>query len=322
MEIRRLEYFVCIAEQGSLCRASDVLRIAQPALTRQVRLLEQELGVTLFIRTRRGMRLTEEGEQLLAETVGPLRQLEGALQNIRCFSSGISGNVVVGMPPTVAYFLAQPLLERVTHEEPHIAVRIVEGSSKHLNEWLLSGDLDLAVLYGPSTDDKLRTRDLVVEDMVLVGSSHSDLSPEKTLSFKDLTELPLILPNPRNELRVVSERLSAKYKTRFQVKYVIDSFFVLKEMVRDGHGYTIMPVSAIMKEIEGGSLKYAPIENTNTRTLVLATKPHLRSPRIAIKMDQMIQDVIFELYEDHRIFGEIKITKPRPSEPKPLLRVV
>jgi LysR family transcriptional regulator, nitrogen assimilation regulatory protein len=81
MEIRRLEYFVCIAEQGSLGRASDLLRIAQPALTRQVRLLEQELGVILFTRSRRGMRLTEEGEQLLSEVMGPLRQLEGALQN-------------------------------------------------------------------------------------------------------------------------------------------------------------------------------------------------------------------------------------------------
>ncbi len=268
------------------------------------------------------MRLTEEGEQLLGEVIGPLRQLDAALQNIRCFSSGISGSVTVGLPPTVSYFLAQPLLERVSLEEPNIAVRIVEGTSKHLNDWLLSGDLDIAVLYGPSTDDKLRTCDLVVEDMVLVGSSQSDLSPQRTVSLKELTALPLILPNPRNELRAVSERLSAKYKTRFHVKYVIDSIYILKEMVRGGHGYTIMPVSAVMKEIEDGSLKYAPIENTNTRTLVLATQANFRGHRIMSKMDQIIQDAVFELYENKRIFGDMKIVRPGSSEVKPLLRAV
>ena len=113
MEIRRLRYFICIAELGSLGRAADILRIAQPALTRQVQLLEQELGIMLFTRTRRGMHLTEAGSQLLAEVTGPLRDLEGALQNIRSLNAGLSGNVTVGMTPTVTYFLAQPLLERM-----------------------------------------------------------------------------------------------------------------------------------------------------------------------------------------------------------------
>ncbi len=322
MEIRRLEYFVCIAEQGSLGRASDLLRIAQPALTRQVRLLEQELGVTLFIRSRRGMRLTEEGEQLLSDVMGPLRQLEGALQNTRCFSSGIGGNVAIGMPPTVAYFLAQPLLERIALEEPNLAVRVVEGTSTHLNEWVLSGELDLAVLYGPSIDDKLRTRDLLIEEMVLVGSARSDLSPDKPVSFEELTKLPLILPNPRNGLRAISERFAARYKAYFKIKYVMDSFPITKKMVEDGNGFTIFPVSAVLREVESGLLKYAPIANSNCRTLVLAKKLHSRSPRIMAAMDKIIQDVLVELHDDLRIFGDLKIARTLPGERRPALRAV
>src|ERR1700761_5036470 len=113
MEIRRLSYFVRIAEDGSLTKAAGVLRIAQPALSRQVRLLEEELGVALFSRTARGMRLTEEGEFLRASVAGPLRAMELALQSVRSFSSRIEGNFGIGMPSAIAAVLAKPLVLRM-----------------------------------------------------------------------------------------------------------------------------------------------------------------------------------------------------------------
>lgn len=313
MEIRRLQYFVCTAELGSLCRASDVLHIAQPALTRQVRLLEEELGVTLFTRTRRGMRLTEEGEQLLADVVGPLRQLEGALQNIRSFSSGLSGAVAIGMTPTVAYFLAQPLLERIGMEAPNIAARIVEGTGLHLGEGLMTGELDMALLYDPVHDQRLVNRDLLTEEMVVVGAPGCGLGPERLMAIDELTELPLILPNPKNGLRGITERYAAKYGVRFQIKYVIDSFQVLKEMVGKGHGYTIMPLSSVLREVEGGTLAYSPVHKPSQRTLMLATRTHTRVPRVMAKLDQVVQDVLWELYLAKRIFGSMKAPRTRPA---------
>ncbi len=179
MEIRRLQYFVCIAELGSLGRAADILRIAQPALTRQVRLLEQELGVTLFTRTRRGMHLTDEGSQLLSDVTEPLRQLEGALQNMRSLTSGLSGHVAVGMTPTVTYFLAQPLLERMAEVAPDVVLRIVEGTGLHLGEGLMTGELDMGLLYEALHDHRLVNRDLLTEELVVVGSPQSGLAPER-----------------------------------------------------------------------------------------------------------------------------------------------
>jgi LysR family nitrogen assimilation transcriptional regulator len=321
MEIRRLQYFVSTAELGSLCRASDVLRIAQPALTRQMRLLEEELGVTLFTRTRRGMRLTEEGEQLLADVLGPLRQLEGALQNIRSFSSGLNGNVAVGMTPTVAYFLAQPLLERMTRDAPNVALRIAEGSAQNLSEGLLTGELDMALLYEPLIEHKLLNRELLTEDMVVIGSPQSGLSPDCPLTITELTQLPLILPNPKNGLRSITERYAAKLNVRFQIKYVIDSFQVLKEMVRNGYGYSIMPLSSILKEVENGTLTYSPVIQPSRRTLVLCTKAHGRLPRIMTKLDSVVREVLWELHQSGRIFGEIKMPPDRIETMKPVLKV-
>jgi LysR family nitrogen assimilation transcriptional regulator len=157
---------------------------------------------------------------------------------------------------------------------------------------------------------------------VLVGSAQTGLSPDRAISFKELTTLPLILPNPRNGLRAVSERFAAKYKTYFKIKHVIDSFPITKKMVEDGQGYTIIPVSAVLRELDEGRLKYAPIENSNARTLVLAKKTHPRSHRIMAAMDKIVQDVIVELYDDRRIFGELKIARSQVQEERPMLRAV
>lgn len=314
MEIRRLQYFVCTAELGSLCRASDVLRIAQPALTRQVRLLEEELGVTLFTRTRRGMRLTEEGEQLLADVVGPLRQLEGALHNIRSFSSGLSGNVAIGMTPTVACFLAQPVIERMAVEAPNVVTRIVEGTVLHLGEGLASGELDMALLFEPISDPRLVNRELLTEEMVVVGWPGSGIGPDKALGVDDVAALPLILPNPKNGLRSICERYAAKYDVRFQIKYVVDSFPVLKDMIAGGHGYSTMPLSSVLREVEAGTLTYAPIQNAQRRTVMLAMKTHSRVPRVMTKLEQVVDTVIRELHEAGRVFGVLKLPPPHTAD--------
>lgn len=315
MDTRRLGYFVSVAETGSLGRASEVLRIAQPALTRQVRLLEQEVGLTLFTRTRRGMQLTEDGEQLFADIIGPLRQLERAFRNTTSISSGLSGSIAIGMPPTVACCLAQPLLEMVSREEPKIDVRLVEGTARHINEWLVSGELDMAVLYEVFRNDKLSARELIVEDMVLVGPRDCALSAQQALSFRDVAKLPLILPNPRNGLRAASDAQAALYKTRFQIKYVIDSLSTLKQMVIDGHGFTILPLSAVLTELEAGRVRYAPIDKPVKRMLVLATKALSRPSRIMAKMDVLIRNVVLELFDGQRILGDLKIQRARcPAE--------
>jgi len=311
VEIRRLRYFVAVAELGSLGRAADVLRVAQPALTRQVRLLEQELGVTLFTRSRRGMHLTEDGRELLGDVSDPLRQLDAALHNIRSNNTGLSGQIAMGMTPTVTYFLAQKMLERMAEIAPNVVLRIVEGSGTQLSDGLLSGELDLGLLYEPLIDQRLVNRELLIEEMVIVGAVGSGVVPEKALTIEELTKLPLILPNPKNGLRSITERYAAKFGVHFQIRFVIDSFPVLKEMIRNGHGYSIMPLSSVIKEIEEGTLSYAPVLNPSRRTLVLSKKTHCRKPRVMEKLESVMEDVLRELHDKGRIFGDLRIPGSR-----------
>ncbi|TAL00847.1 MAG: LysR family transcriptional regulator [Rhodospirillaceae bacterium] len=293
MEIRRLGYFVRIAEEGSLSRASGVLGVAQPALSRQMRMLEDEVGVTLFLRTRRGMQLTEEGKHLHETVSGPLRQINLAFQNVRSFSSKIEGNVAIGMPATAEYVLAQPLVRRVSASLPDIKLRVVEGPASHLLDWLLKGEIDIAVLYGPCPNDKLSDRDLLVEELVLVGGPDSKLSPRKLVPFAKIGDYPLILPSLRPGIRSIVDKTAVRTKTKLNIQIESDSFQLTKELIESGMGYGVLPYSSFSREAESGRLKYSKINNpTITQYLIHAGRPLCGKPRIMAKLDMLIREEI------------------------------
>src|SRR3954447_25659803 len=165
MDLKQLRTFREVAEAGSLSRAADRLRLAQPALSRPIRLLEAEIGTALFARHGRGMQLTEAGQAFLDRIAGPVRQLERAAEDVRALAGAVSGQVALGMMPTLACVLAGPLARRVAAEQPAISLRIVEGYTGHLVEWVQRGVTDATLLYGPAEALHLRVTDLLIEEM-------------------------------------------------------------------------------------------------------------------------------------------------------------
>ena len=259
MEIRRLNYFVRIAEDGSLTRAAEFLRIAQPALSRQIRLLEEELGVTLFSRTARGMQLTEEGEYLRASVSGPLRAMELALQNVRSFSARIEGNFAVGMPSSIGDLLAKPLALRMGAEFPNIKLRITEGLTGSLIDWLNRGMIDFALLEEASRDDRLSNRELFSERLMLVGAAKSGLDPDRALTFQKVAQLPLVVPTHHLGIRGVLNDAVAKLRIAADIRFEADSCKLIKELVEAGMGYAMLPLSYFLTEYQQGKLRYCPI---------------------------------------------------------------
>src|SRR6202042_3768507 len=132
MDTHRLKYFLRIAEEGSISRAAAVLGIAQPALSRQIRLLEEDLGITLFHRTRRGVHLTEEGERLRSSTAAPLRQLELAVRYPGSPLARIERGLLLGMPETAVAVLAAPLIASLTTVFPSASFSVSVGSTDQL----------------------------------------------------------------------------------------------------------------------------------------------------------------------------------------------
>jgi LysR family nitrogen assimilation transcriptional regulator len=268
MEIRRLRYFVRVAEDGSLTKAAGVLRVAQPALTRQIRLLERELGVALFNRTARGMQLTEEGEYLRGSVAGPLRTLELALQNVRSLSPRIEGNFAIGMPSSLVEILATPLLLRMNSDFPNIKLRIMEGITGSLIDWLHRGMLDFALLEEESRDERLTDLPLCSERLVIVGGPKSSLQPKRSLTLEKITQLPLILPTHHLGIRALFNDAVAKLRTvATDIRFEADSCKLVRDLATAGMGYAILPLSYFRREYEAGTLRYSPI-----------VKPTLRLP--------------------------------------------
>jgi LysR family nitrogen assimilation transcriptional regulator len=259
MEIRRLRYFVRVAEDGSLTKAAGVLRIAQPALTRQIRLLEKELGVALFNRIARGMQLTEEGEYIRGSVAGPLRAVELALQNVRSLSPRIEGNFSIGMPSSLGEILAAPLVLRMNTDFPNIKLRIMEGITGSLIDWLHRGMLDFALLEEESRDERLTDQLLFTERLVLVGGPQSPLNAKRPVTLEKVTKLPLILPTHHLGIRSLFNDAVGKLRANADVRFEADSCKLIKELAAAGLGHAILPLSYFRREFDAGTFRYAPI---------------------------------------------------------------
>lgn len=299
MDIRQLRTFSCVAELGSLSKASDTLRVAQPALSRQIKLLEHELRAELFTRNGRGMVLTDAGRLLLARTAGIVRQIDQVRDEIQSAGGPPSGRVVLGLVPTVSCVISARLARRTVDRYPGISLCIVESYSGHLMEWLHRGEMDLALIYGPSTDLHLTVQSLGRDPIVAVGPRGSGLAQRKQVDIGWLLKQRLVLPSHSHGLRALIEQAAAKKKLKLDVKLEADSFRVLTSLVEEGLGYSLLPPSSVRNEVADGRLEAAAIAKpAPMRELTLASPiDHPGSTAITL-VSELLRDELIACREE------------------------
>ena len=277
MDIKQIKTFIIVAETGSLSAASDRLRLAQPALSRHIKLLEHEIGVQLFARHVRGMTLTEQGEKLLGRVSGLIRQLEQSVDDIRSNDEVVKGNVAIGLMPSVNTVFAVRLVERVRRELPKVTLRIVEGYSGHLIEWLQRGDLDISFLYGPAADLHLRCKELLYEDIGLISPPGSlpELGPQ--IRIAEVKHLPLVLPSRPHGIRMLVDNAAVKAGVSLNIALRGDAFWVLKSLVIDGSYHAFIPLSAVTEEVKAGMLEARTVVSPSIRRQLVMAMPPDRS---------------------------------------------
>jgi LysR family nitrogen assimilation transcriptional regulator len=224
MNLQQLKTFVLIAE-GSLKQSlrSHPHRTAC-AFSRQMRLLQEEVGVPLLARHRRGLQLTEAGEVMLKRLSRVVRQLDQAFEDVRTLSGAARGRVAFGIVPTASYVLAGQLACQVAAKFLGISLHIVEADSVHLIEWLQRGEIDVAIMCGSDADFHLKTEPLLLDELVLVGPPHRDLRRGVPVTVAALSALPLVLPSRPSGLRLIVEGAAAKAKVKLAVRFEADSF--------------------------------------------------------------------------------------------------
>jgi LysR family nitrogen assimilation transcriptional regulator len=186
VNLKQLEYFVAVAELGSFSKAAVILNIAQPALSRQVRLLEADLHVTLLMRNGRGVVLTEAGKRLFDHSVVILQLVSRVREDIEASRDEPAGRIVVGLPPSMGRLLTLPLVEGFRRSLPKAKLAIVEGLSAHLAEWISTGRVDIGLLHNPEPQPALEITPVLEEPLGLVSPA---AKPARTMSGKKVSRL-------------------------------------------------------------------------------------------------------------------------------------
>ncbi|MET0530694.1 MAG: LysR substrate-binding domain-containing protein [Microvirga sp.] len=270
VDIAQLKTLIHVAELGSLSKTADRLNIAQPALSRQIRLLEEELGVALCERHGRGMVITGAGRDVLDHAVRVMAELDAIRGSTTRGASSYRGLIAIGTTPTVASIVTVPLLKRIREHHPRLAVRFTSGFSGHLLDWVQRGDLDVAVSYDPQPLKSLRVVPVMMEDLLLV-SAGPRVELNQPVPFARLASEPLILPSPRHGLRMIMDECARRAGITFEATVEADSFETMISLVRNGFGSTVLPLAPIYSLVEGSALSVVPLTDpAPTRTLVLA----------------------------------------------------
>ena len=246
MDLKQIDYFVHVAELGSFTRAATVLRVAQPALSRQVRALEVELRQPLFDRNGRGVTLTEAGKRLLAHGRGILQQVERARLDLEDQRGVPSGRLAIGLAPSVSRLLTAPLVEAFRERFPKCTLTIVEGLSTYALEWLVLGRIDCAVVYNAAPAAAIDLQPVLDEPLYLVsarGSSPALLGAP--LALARVAEHELVMPTRPHSIRMLLETTLAGAALKPRIGLEIESVPAILYIVERHPLHAVLSLNAL-----------------------------------------------------------------------------
>ncbi len=299
MNLKQLEYFVSVAELGSFSKAALVLNIAQPALSRQVRLLETDLHVTLLTRNGRGVVLTEAGKRLFDHSVGILQLVARATEDIDATRDEPSGRIVIGLPPSIGRRLTLPLVEDFRRNLPRARLAIVEGLSTHLTEWIATGRVDLGLIHNPEPNPALEVTPVLDEALGLVGPALPGAGKVLPLPLAELVNYPLILPERTHAMRKLLETQAAFADLKLNVTLEVSSVQSILDLVSAGHGYAVLTQTALAASGRPAAFSLRPLVKPGlTSTLFLAVSAHKPVTPLGRRAMRLLQDLVAASVDD------------------------
>lgn len=293
MNLKQLEYFVNVAELGSFSKAALILNIAQPALSRQVRLLETDLRVTLLMRNGRGVVLTEAGKRLFDHSVGILQLVSRVREDIQATRDEPAGRIVVGLPPSMGRLLTLPLVESFRRTLPQARLAVVEGLSSHLTEWISTGRVDLGLLYNPEPQSALEITPVLDEPLGLVSPAGKEGAKKAAMNFADLIRYPLIVPERTHSIRKLLETQAALAGHKLNVALEMSSVQSILELVRAGHGHAVLSPIALATSGYPRAFMFRPLQQPSLKsTLCLAVSAHKPATPLGKHVFRLLRELL------------------------------
>jgi len=294
MDIKQIRAFVQVAECGSFSRAAVLLDTAQPALSRQVRALEVELGEVLLLRTGRGVSLTDAGRCLLEHGHAILQQFALAREDLGRQRGEPVGDITVGLLPSLTRQLCLPLIEAFEQQMPKARLSVMEGFSANIAEWLGSGRIDLGLIYMPDPQPHIEVQPLLHERLCLVGPAHT-LRGRTSVHFDQLPMFGLIMPQHGQTLRKLIETQAILRQVQLKVAREVSSVPAVLDLVRAGYGYAVLTASAMRNhdhQDDAMQLASVPIEPPIPSTLCLIFSARKKTTPLLRKTSQILLQLV------------------------------
>jgi LysR family nitrogen assimilation transcriptional regulator len=296
MDLRQLRYFVALATQQNFNRAAEVLHIAQPALSRQIKLLEEELGVVLFDRHIRGATPTAEALQLLERATFLLRYAEQMKFDMIGLRSAPKGPVALGLPPGLAPLLIPPLHERLSADFPEIQLKVVEGFAPGMHEHLLQGAIDLAILSGSTYLANVEVTPLLSEAICVIALSGDERLGDRHVDVARLAGIPLVLAGiAKSGIRLELEPAAARRGIRLNTVIEVESIAAARALVEQGVGWTVHFAAAVGEGIASGLLRATPIVGLSLQRSLgrsLGRPPSTAANAVATAVRETIESMV------------------------------
>lgn len=293
MNLIQLRYFVRVAEMGSFSKAAIELDVAQPALSRQVRLLETDLRVTLLQRTGRGVLLTEAGKRLYEHAIGILQLVAHAREDLSANRDEATGRIVIGLPPSMGRMLTLPLVDAFREHLPKARLAIVEGLSAHIVEWISTGRVDLGLIHNPDANPAIETLHVLDEPLCLVSAAKGPARRQPPLPLAELVKLPLVLPEHSHAIRKLLETQAALSGLKLNIAYEVSSVSAILELVRSGHGHAVLAPSAIAASGQDSAFRMRPLaEGVLTSTLCMAVSAHKPATPLVKRSMRLLHELV------------------------------
>jgi DNA-binding transcriptional LysR family regulator len=260
MDDHKLKVFCIVAETKSFSRASEIIRLTQPAVSLQIQALEEMYGTKLFNRSGCVITLTKAGEMLYkyAKEINSL--YAAAEKEIGGVTGLVKGIISVGASSTIGNYLLPSVVSDFKRRYPKVGVHIHVGNTKNVVEFLNTGTVDVGLVEGDVNKQKLRVEKLLADEMVYVMSPYHHLAKKTSVSIMELSKEPLIFREEGSGTRQAIEKYLSKHgilQQNLKISLIMGSTESIKSAVEEGLGTSILSRWAARKEVRYGSLKTA-----------------------------------------------------------------
>ncbi|HSI51633.1 MAG TPA: LysR family transcriptional regulator [Ideonella sp.] len=296
MNLKQLEYFVSVAELGSFSKAAVALDIAQPALSRQVRALETDLRETLLLRNGRGVSLTEAGQRLFDHSVALLQQVAQVREDMGAAREEPVGRVTVGLPPSIGRQLTVPLIDSFRRQLPKARLAIVEGLSTDIAERIVTGRIDLGLIFNPEAQPSLQISPVLEEALCLVERAAPADAARGPLPLRELSRYGLVVPERQHVIRRLLETQAALVGLALDIRWEVSSVASIIDLVCAGYGHAVLTASAVTASGRADELAVRPLSEPSLMSvLCLATPAHKRPGPLLRQTTALLGDLVRSL---------------------------